>query len=152
MSKPSVLSKDPRPFDFDHGSITREGTGITLEGLVKDANDIHESAKEWTETGSDGYHTFAELYNHRHALALTVAKLLPLHSWAARYHEDGTMFEDMFILGIELRPGETISYHLPMKLWTHAESVVGSVLERAPAWDGHTPDDVVDRLHAFLLG
>jgi hypothetical protein len=53
---------------------------------------------------SDGYHTFAELYQHRFALFLALCRALEM-GWKSRLHADGTMYPGWFIAGIEL-PGE----------------------------------------------
>ena len=95
---------------------------------------------------SDGYHTFEELYEHRHALFLALMRSHPKLSWRAMHHDDGTMYDDHFIAGINL-PHGTITYHLPIKLWPALSGLVGmSTLNRAPEWDGHTANDVITRL------
>ena len=106
---------------------------------------------------SDGYHTFNELYAHRGALFLAVARLLQdkaeevyggteheLPVWRSKLHHDGTMFPGWFILGIGKAPGEQITYHLPIGDWDRACFAV--TLDHAPAFDGHTSDDVLARL------
>jgi hypothetical protein len=102
-----------------------------------------------SETGSisDGYHTFDELYEHRFFLYLAFLRACPLVAWKSRYHADGTMYDGWFIVGAELPDGQ-ISYHLPLRLWelTHFLEEVPC----APAWDGHTADDVLKRLAAFI--
>jgi len=40
--------------------------------------------------GSDGYHTFDELYEHRHWLFLSLMKMWPERAWASKLHADGT--------------------------------------------------------------
>jgi hypothetical protein len=95
---------------------------------------------------SDGFHTFKELYDHRHHLYMALAK--GLNSWKAKEHDDGTMFDGMFIAGIDLPSGVTITYHLPLNLW---DCCPGKEMEVAPKWDGHTSDDVIKRLESFLL-
>lgn len=94
---------------------------------------------------SDGFHTFNELYEHRFALFIAVCKLLPLHrAWRSQMHADGTMYPGWFIMGIDRLPGEQLSYHLPIHKWS--ETDFATTLEKAPAWDGHTPQDVLERL------
>lgn len=93
---------------------------------------------------SDGYHTFGELYQHRHALFMALARSHPHLVWRAIQHPDGTMFPGMFIAGMHLPTGD-ISYHLPMSEWD-ALLGVGEALTRSPEWDGHTPADVITRL------
>ena len=91
---------------------------------------------------SDGYHTFEELYAHRHWLFIALLKHRP-DAWKSKKHSDGTMFDGMFIAGIGKKKGKQITYHLPNNLWrkVHAEK-----LDTAPAFDGHTSENVVHRL------
>jgi YD repeat-containing protein len=106
---------------------------------------------EKCDTGSisDGYHTFDELYDHRHALYLAILKLHPEGSWISRKHHDDTEWEGWFIAGMTLPTG-SITYHLPDSLWALALKTDVEVLENAPEWDGHTPNDVVERLLHFV--
>lgn len=94
---------------------------------------------------SDGYHTFNELYEHRHALFMALAKTSEFLAWKSRLHADGTRFDGWFVAGIELPTGQ-ITYHLPERLW---DACPAEVLERGRLWDGHTSDDVVQRLTEF---
>ena len=101
---------------------------------------------------SDGYHTFGELYEHRHSLCLALMKALPEHSWFSLKHSDGELcFGDgeWFVAGITL-PGMSIpsdiTYHLPIRLWTVAQRTGAKELEQAPKWDGHTSLGVISRL------
>ena len=96
---------------------------------------------------SDGYHTFNELYEHRHALFICLANLYFSKSWKSKLHSDGTSMDGWFISGIELPSGKQISYHLPENLFN---KLMIPELEKAPEWDGHTPNDVVDRLMDWL--
>lgn len=89
----------------------------------------------------DGYHTFNELYEHRHLLFLNLIKDNK-KAWKSKKHKDGTMYDDMFIAGLELENG-IITYHLPIKYWQLCRVYE---IETAPEWDGHTPQDVCDRL------
>lgn len=98
-----------------------------------------------TGTISDGYHTFDELYEHRHALFLALMKSRPYGPWISKLHADGSSMDGWFIAGMELRTGP-ITYHLPMLLWDLAVKTEAKVRERGPEWDGHTSQDVVARL------
>ena len=97
------------------------------------------------ETGevSDGYHTFNELYEHRHALFIVLAKTMKTMAWRSRMHHDGKGIGGWFIAGLNLSTG-MISYHLPDRLWPLLYGI--QELERAPEWDGHTSMDVIERL------
>lgn len=101
---------------------------------------------------SDGYHTFNELYEHRHALFLSLMSCLPDHSWYSPRHDDGSSYDGWFIAGIDLLPGVigTITYHLPERLLEKVKLTGAMHLEKAPRWDGHTPNDVVERLYNFI--
>lgn len=94
---------------------------------------------------SDGYHTFNELYEHRHALFSALAAADPERAWKSTKHQDGSMFDGWFIAGMSL-PAGPITYHLPMRLW---DAFPGIELETSPLWDGHTSNDVVARLKAY---
>jgi hypothetical protein len=97
---------------------------------------------------SDGYHTFDELYEHRFALFLALLRELGT-GWRSHLHADGSGYEGWFLVGASLPTGD-ITYHLPEREWEQTGWL--TTLERAPAWDGHTSADVVERLrlHAFL--
>jgi hypothetical protein len=95
---------------------------------------------------SDGYHTFDELYDHRQTLFVKLMNSRPDLSWKSRQHEDGSMFDgNWFVAGMHLLTGD-VAYHLEGRFWDMAKV---QVLEFAPAWDGHTADDVVERLAAW---
>lgn len=99
---------------------------------------------------SDGYHTFNELYEHRHALFLALLKERYLawdygDSWCSKLHSDGTEFEGWFIAGIGYNTGEQMSYHLPVSMFDQVREWARE-LPRAPEWDGHTSQDVIKRL------
>jgi len=104
-------------------------------------------AKEPADIGetSDGYHTFNELYEHRHALFLALCRAHRTGGWCSRVHHDGSSMPGWFIAGISEVSGLTITYHLPDRLWDDAVRTC-HVLERAPEWDGHTSKDVIERI------
>lgn len=95
---------------------------------------------------SDGYHTFNELYDHRHALFICLMKAYPELSWYSRKHPDGTEWDGWFLAGMHLPQGD-ISYHLPDSWMILMPDL--PYLEKAPEFDGHTSEDVVSRLRAF---
>ena len=101
----------------------------------------------------DGYHTFEELYGHRIALFVTLCRFVHndehrmLHDtpvWRSKFHSDGSSFYGWFIMGIGRNKGEQITYHLPLSKWD--ETDFAETLDKAPEFDGHTPDDVLERL------
>ncbi len=89
---------------------------------------------------SDGYHTFNELYEHRHRLF--IALCAHVDSWKSRLHDDGSFLEGWFIAGINTPQGQA-TYHLPNRLW---DDLKAPEMANAPKWDGHTSNDVLDRL------
>lgn len=87
---------------------------------------------------SDGYHTFDELYYHRMILFLTLCKIYKSLAWKSWKHDDGTMFDNSFIVGIETPLGQyTYHYNEGFYYMFDVEE-----LEFAPKWDGHKPEDV----------
>lgn len=103
-------------------------------------------------TASDGYHTFDELYEHR--LALTAALF---NQWGAlaKYgchksfkHYDGELaFGGGWFVVMATLPNGQISYHYPDKYW---DKFNVAALPKAMKWDGHTPQDVIERLIEFV--
>lgn len=92
---------------------------------------------------SDGYHTFGELYEHRHALFLAVCRAYP--SWKSRLHSDGSNMPGWFIAGVDT-PAGMVTYHIPDAWWFLYDI---QELGRAPEWDGHTSYDAIDRLETL---
>jgi hypothetical protein len=105
---------------------------------------------------SDGYHTFGELYVHRIALFQLACRLMADNDtlyggrksvWKSKAHSDGTVWDGWFIMGINSKPGEQVTYHLPISEWGNCWYAVE--LEQAPEYDGHTSDDVIYRLKSI---
>lgn len=106
---------------------------------------------------SDGYHTFGELYQHRVALFIALCRELQANPayqtgqksfvWRSRLHSDGSSFDGWFVMGIGALPGEQITYHLPLDSWGSTD--FADTLDRAPAFDGHSPSDVLERLQGL---
>lgn len=92
---------------------------------------------------SDGYHTFNELYHHRAVLFSVIVKAFPDQAWKSRKHHDGSMYDGMFIVGIETPNGQA-SYHYDINpYWDMFQC---KELEYAPEWDGHTPAQAIERI------
>lgn len=105
------------------------------------------------ECKCDGYHTFDELYEHRIALFIALCKQINRQPysedkkyglWRSELHSDGTNYKGWFILGIGKEKGKQITYHIPAKYWQ--DTGFAETLEKAPDFDGHTPEDVLIRL------
>ena len=101
---------------------------------------------------SDGYHTFNELYEYRllynAAFFNEFAKqeLYDVHK--SKKHSDGKECFDgsWFIVMAELPTGQ-ISNHYELKDW---ELFQVPEKEKANKWDGHTPQDVAQRMRRYL--
>lgn len=122
------------------------------EGII---NFLIQNEKLDTNKISDGYHTFSELYEHRIVLfirlcsvvsgAIGIMKQLNATPvWKSQYHSDGSIWEGWFLLGLMTKPGEQVTYHLPMSYWNDCS--FASTLPKAPEFDGHTSSDVLERL------
>lgn len=95
---------------------------------------------------SDGYHTFSELYCHRAYLFMVLVQIFPKYAWKSKLHSDGTMFDDMFIVGLDIPKIGQMSYHFDLKYYDLFRC---KELERGLEWDGHTPEDVLKRLKSL---
>lgn len=92
---------------------------------------------------SDGYHTFNELYHHRAVLFSVICNSMPNKAWKSKLHDTGEMYDGMFIVGIETPEGNA-TYHYDIEPYWDMFKV--KELERAPKWDGHTPQMAIDRI------
>src|SRR4051812_40118429 len=101
---------------------------------------------------SDGYHTMDELYEHRITLFITLCRKMNdlynakgegLYPYRSKKHSDGSEMEGWFIMGLNILPGEQITYHLPMSKWE--ETNFAETLTQMYEWDKHTSNDVLQR-------
>jgi len=120
--------------------------------LVGGGNVVH------MDCDCDGYHTFTELYDHRITLYIALCKhmhdLYALENpgkykiWRSKRHSDGELCfgtGSQYVLGIGTKPGEQITYHIPIKRWDETD-FVDHYTEAPSPYDGHTSDDVIERL------
>lgn len=71
--------------------------------------------------------------------------------WRSKNHSDGEICfgtGTQFVLGIEKEKGKQITYHIPIERWD--ETDFAETLEIAPEWDGHSSNDVLERLKSLL--
>ena len=94
---------------------------------------------------SDGSHTFNELYDHRMILFAIICDQNERNAWKSRRHNDGTMLNNYFIVGIKTPNGQ-FTYHYHKGYWEYFNV---KTLDYAPKWDGHTAKDV-RRLFSLL--
>lgn len=97
---------------------------------------------------SDGYHTFDELYHHRMLLFSIICNTYKNKAWKSWLHEDGTMFDDYFIVGITTNEGD-FTYHYHKDNWNF---FAVKELEHAPKWDGHEAKDIIRLLSLIKEG
>jgi hypothetical protein len=88
---------------------------------------------------SDGFHTFADLYEQRLILSAALAKNNP-HAWKSKRHEDGSVpfGGGWFIMGFDTDEG-SYTYHYELKDWGLFQC---KELDKGKPWDGHTSRDV----------
>jgi hypothetical protein len=113
--------------------------------LFDDMSDLYDKMKTNPGEVSDGYHTFNELYHHRAILFATICNTYPTKAWKSLQHDDPDfpMYEGMFIVGIETPDGQA-TYHYDIDPYWNIFNV--KELERAPKYDGHTPDEAIRRI------
>lgn len=97
---------------------------------------------------SDGYHTFNELYHHRAVLFSVVCNDRHEMAWKSLKHHDGTMYDGMFIVGVETPDGQA-TYHYDVDPYWDMFKV--KELDMAPEWDGHTPAQAIERIGGMRL-
>lgn len=128
----------------------REGEVMNLKTFTIFGADGNRTAKIVNGTDcTDGYHTMSELYDHRRALTAalvnTVVSLFGADFDAtgkSHLHEDGTMFDGYFIVWIQTSMG-LVSYHYGLEYWDQFKC---KEFPNAPEYDGHTSQDVIERL------
>ena len=125
---------------------------------------MHEQETTITENTSDGYHTFKELYEIRKAynvalfnewgsqtiaekkvggaIIKTVGKYLVHKSW--KHHDGELCFGGGWFIVVAVLPTGQISNHYKAEDWDLFNI---PEVEKAPfPFDGHTTQDVIDRL------
>lgn len=123
--------------------IAQEGVQFACKTMEVVVNGTPAVEPVITGETSDGYHTFNELYHHRAVLFSVIVKAFPEKAWKSRQHSDGSMFEGMFIVGIDTLDGPaTYHYHLD-PYW---DMFACREIDRAPEWDGHTAAQAIERI------
>ena len=116
-----------------------------IEKINNDIKEYKDRTKNSADDISDGYHTFGDLYKHRTYL-LALAMIHIPYAWKARKHEDGTMFDGMFVVGFPT-PNGMVTYHCDNEYWNDFKI---PEIPHAPHFDGYSDADVLDREKAFL--
>lgn len=172
MDRSTVNNKETDNQKLDYIERTKSTNARRINGMIKMLSDNKIDKGQI----SDGYHTFDELYEHRIELFISMCQLHliterlhhlytgkkwdSLNVWRSRLHSDGSKIDGWFVLGMYTEPGEQITYHLPNKYWDRCNLASSddpyeepvkriATLERAPEFDGHTSQDVLERLRAL---
>lgn len=153
MARLDIEDSQPKIFDIEPGEIA-------LCDYSKPPDISCRRVKTMGQV-SDGYHTFDELYAHRIELFIALCRMLSWrlgaaiatgetviddfdYTWRSERHSDGSAIEGWFVLGIYRTNGTQITYHLPINRW--GDCGFAETLPLAPAFDGHTSADVLERL------
>jgi hypothetical protein len=124
-----------------------------LDATIADLQtDINEVVKSGYSVGglSDGSNTYNELYQHRIELFLVVCRKVKMEAilnpvWVTIQYSDGKPVQEGWaILGLYKKAGKQITYNVPIEILKRVP--YAAVLEKAPDYDGHTPQDVIERL------
>lgn len=112
-------------------------------------NNLNELIKALKNSGllspkkiEDKYYSIGDLYSHRLALFRLLCYVYKDRAWKTRKHRDDTMFNDSFMVGIETNMGMA-TYHFKIDNYDLFDV---KEIEIGPAYDGYTPDDVLNRL------
>ncbi len=139
ISRKALLDRMPKESDLS-SEIGRRAAAV-IRWTIENAPDA-----EIDGNTSDGYHTFNELYHHRAVLFSVIVKAFPERAWKARKHHDGTMYDGMFIVGIDTPQGQA-TYHYDLD--PYWDMFACRELDHAPEWDGHTPAEAIARIGAL---
>lgn len=121
---------------------------IVPADTVRDAIALLKAQEPITDETSDGYHTFNELYHHRAVLFSVIVANYKDRAWKSVRHHDGTMYDGMFIVGIDTPDGQATYHYDIIPYWDMFDC---KVREFAPEWDGHTPAQAIERIKGLAL-
>lgn len=122
--------------------ITMEDHWAAINALIE-CDKSNFPGQNFTDGISDGYHTFGELYMHRALLFATICNMFPDKAWKSMKHHDDTMYDNMFIAGIETPLGQA-TYHYDIDPYWNYFNV--KELDHAPWFDGHSPEEALSRI------
>ena len=133
-----AISEEIRKYYYKNPPNSSYGEGFD-RGLDRAQRAILDAPAADVEKISDGYHTFADLYEQRLILSAALAKNNP-HAWKSKRHEDGSVpfGGGWFIMGFDTDEG-CYTYHYELKDWDLFQC---EELDKGKSWDGHTSKDV----------
>ena len=101
-----------------------------------------------TDLISDTWHTFKELYTHRNILYIKLCKELSMKKdfWVfkTKEHDDESIMEGYFILGVKLPDNSYISYHMNIENWALCD--FAQEIEKSPIKGKYTSNDALTNL------
>lgn len=149
----ALWKADPTCFGVPAPKTSAEWANETT-GYTEDSRAVLTAAAPhlraaWAETASDGYHTFAELYEYRMLYNAVAANSMPDRAVKSWRHSDGEpcFGGGWFVVFIDLPTGQ-VSNHYEAKDWNLFRVPEADF---APQWDGHTPQQAAERLRLALL-
>ena len=122
---------------------SRDDWKRTAQKAISKLKTLSKEQKPITGDTSDGYHTFNELYHHRAVLFSVIVANYSDKAWKSKKHHDDTMYDGMFIVGIDTPDGQA-TYHYDIDPYWNMFKC--RVLDRAPEWDDHTPAQAIERI------
>lgn len=124
-----------------------------METKLDAVNVLVQKLDDQKELVSDGFHTFKELYEFRTLYnaaffnELNKQGLFQVHK--SSKHNDGELcFGGGWFIVVAILPTGQISNHYPMKDWDLFK--VPAEQTALFAYDGHTPEDVAQRIKEYL--
>ena len=145
----------PKYGNFQLSGLEASYTNITkrqARQMVEFINQVL-GRESMSSTGqiSDGYHTFDELYRYRmiyHAWAVREWQQVGYPVVKSHRHSDGESCfgGGWFIVSAQLPTGQ-VSNHYEDEYWDLFDC---PEVEKAPEWDGHTPQQAADRIETAL--
>lgn len=90
------------------------------------------------ESPKDEHHTMKELYFQRTLLWAVICNTYKDKAFKAKFHEDGTMYDEMFIAVISTDIGD-YSFHIKSKYWDLFDIEAKETYEN---YDEHKPEDI----------
>ena len=135
-------------WETNEGSTSIKHIAEDVYWVKEDLDTVRKVLERGTDGNtSDGYHTFNELYHHRAVLFSVICEIFRDKAWKSKKHHDGTMYDGMFIIGIDTPLGQA-TYHYDINpYWEKFENV--KELANAPKWDGHTSDEAIERIESL---
>lgn len=141
LSATSVIQNVFRIYQTDIRAIN----ALNSSKMVDNMYQLEKESGDGSNIGDD-YHSMSELYFNRMVMFDIICKTFSSKAWKSKLHDDGTMFENYFIVGIDTPEGQ-FTYHYHMKFW---DIFTCKEIPNAPKWDGHAPKDI-SRLYSLLI-